>query len=571
LQDVRGLRVNEPAEILDPSPDVAPLGYEPAVAPVPRPPPHPMDRYLRTDHLDGQLKRKTVRGGAVTMVSQAMKFALNLASTWVLFRILRLGPSDFGLVAMVVTVTGIINLFKDMGLLRATVQSDRITHEQTTALFWIGVGIGLAATVLSCALAPAVAWFYGEPRLVPIMLVLGTGFLFGGVSVQHQALMQRQMHFSKLAAVDIGAAIAGTLAAVVAAGMGAGYWSLVVQQLAPVIFGSAAQWLICGWRPGRVAPAKGVGSMLLFGGNLTAFNVISYAQRHFDAVLVGRLAGAYAMGVYGKAFQLLLLPITQVTTPMSNIAVPALARLQGDPERFRYFYRRCLEILSAVTMPIVALLYVAADEAIITLMGHQWESSVTVFRLLAPAAWIATFQVATNWVFLSLGNTGRQLRMILVVAPLSVAACFIGIHLGQRYFEGPLAGAHGMALAVSIAAVILRYPTILYCFEGTPLRQRDLFASIWRPTTASLMAGAALWAIDREFPSRGHEFARLLIESAVFAVAYLGAWLVLPGGAKFVTNLTGMIGDLRDRGRPGNDAEEFGVSISVPARAGTAP
>jgi hypothetical protein len=241
---------------------------------------------------------------------------------------------------------------------------------------------------------------------------------------------------------------------------------------------------------------------------------------------------------------------------MSNIAVPALARLQSDPERFRYFYRRCLEVLSAVTMPAVALLYVAADEAIVALMGRQWEKSVLVFRLLAPAAWIATFQVATNWVFLSLGNTGRQLKMILVVAPVSVAACFLGAYLGKRYWHDPLGVAHGTALAVSIAAVALRYPTILYCFRGTPLTQRDLFAAIWRPTTASLIAGGALWLLDRRFPLTGHEAVRLLGESAIFGVAYLGAWMVLPGGRHLLARVRDMKKDLGRQPGPGFDVVE---------------
>lgn len=509
-----------------------------------------MDRYLNTDHLQGEIRRRTVRGGAVTMASQGMKFALNLASTWILFRLLGLGPADFGLVAMVVTVTGIINLFKDMGLLRAMVQCDRVTQPQATGLFWVSAAVGLGAMLLAWLLAPGVAWFYGEPRLVPIMLVLASGFLFGGLSVQHQALMQRQMQFSRLAAVDVGASVLGTVVAVVAAWAGAGYWALVVQQLTPVIIASAAQWAICGWRPGWPAAAAGMRSMLMFGGNLTAFNVISYAQRHFDAVLVGRLAGVHAMGVYGKAFQLLMLPITQINTPMSNIAVPALARLQNDPKEYRYFYRRSIEVLSSVTMPIVALLFVAADEVIVTLMGPQWLETVLVFRLLVPAAWIATFQVATNWVYLSLGNTDRQLRMILVVAPISVAAYFVGAYLGMRYWGGALGAAYGTALAASISAVVLRYPAVLYSFKGTPLTQRDLFAAIWRPTVASVLAGLVIWGLDRLFFVRGHDFVRLMAESAAFAVVYLACWIVLPGGARFLAGFTGLLKELKGRAKP---------------------
>ena len=109
------------------------------------------------------LKRKSVRGGAISLVAQGLKFGVQMGSVMILARLL--SPEDFGLQGMVVTMMGIIGLFKDGGLSIATVQRDVITHEQTSTLFWINVGLGAVLTLITAAMAPALVAFYNEPRL----------------------------------------------------------------------------------------------------------------------------------------------------------------------------------------------------------------------------------------------------------------------------------------------------------------------------------------------------------------------------------------------------------------------
>ena len=152
-------------------------------------------------------------------------------------------PEDFGLVGMVTAFTGFLGLFRDAGLSMATVQRESITEAQLSTLFWINLAVGGLLALLSAALAPVLVSFYGEPRLFLIAIGLGAAFIFNGAAAQHRAMLQRNMRFAALAAIDIVALIIGIAAGVAVALAGGGYWGLVVMTVAPT--GSECLRCVC--------------------------------------------------------------------------------------------------------------------------------------------------------------------------------------------------------------------------------------------------------------------------------------------------------------------------------------
>src|SRR5207248_3564572 len=186
---------------------------------------HRHQEHFKTDHLLTNLKGHTISSGAVTVSAQGAKFLLNMASTMILARLLM--PRDFGLVAMVMTVANFLRVFKDAGLSIATVQREKITHAQVSNLFWINVGVSALCTLIVAASAPLIGSFYHNSRVIEIALLLSLTFLISGLTVQHQALLKRQMRFKALALIEVGSMAVGVLVAVVMALMGYRYWSLV--------------------------------------------------------------------------------------------------------------------------------------------------------------------------------------------------------------------------------------------------------------------------------------------------------------------------------------------------------
>jgi O-antigen/teichoic acid export membrane protein len=148
-----------------------------------------------------ELKRKSVRGGAVAVGAQGTKLVLQTGTVMLLARLL--SPEDFGLTGMAATLTGFLGLFRDAGLGAATVQRREVTHEQLSTLFWINVAVGAGLAAFTIVMAPALARFYSEPRLFWIAVVTGTTFVFNGLIAQHGALMSREMRFATQARIDL--------------------------------------------------------------------------------------------------------------------------------------------------------------------------------------------------------------------------------------------------------------------------------------------------------------------------------------------------------------------------------
>ncbi len=494
-------------------------------------------RHFSTDHLKTDLKGRSVRAGAVTVAAQVSRFVINLGSTAVLARILT--PDDFGLIAMLFAVTAFVEMFRDMGLSSATIQRKDIDQSQVSALFWTNVAFsGLVSSLIILA-APWIAAYYGREELTNVGRVIGLTFFLGGLNAQHTALLARQMRFAPQAIVTVCAMFVGAIASIIAAYKGMGYWSLVIGQVALAGASTIGIWSVSGWMPGRPRWDPSVGPMLKYGFNLAGFGFINTFARSFDSVLIGSNLGATQAGLYSKAYQFVLLPIQQINTPLSRVAMPALSRLQSDPAQYRRFFINAVGVTTFIGMPIVALLFVAANEAILLQFGPQWTESVPLFRLLAPAAFFGTFNVATGWVYASLGHTHRQLKWGVVTSICSVTGFLLAIKLGY--------GAKGVAAAFSIVycGVTMGIPGFWFCFRGTSLRLADAWEAIWRPAITSIAAAGGTWAFAHYVDLPPNPGLSLLLQGIVYGVMYIAAWLALPNGRERLVGVLSLVKSLK--------------------------
>lgn len=439
--------------------------------------------HFNTDHLKENLKERSVKGGAITMIAQLSKLVLQIGSNVFLARLLT--PSDFGLVAMVTVVATFIVMFKDMGLSQATVQKAEINHAQISTLFWINALFGLFVMFITWSLAPAIASFYNEPALKAITIALAFGLFVGGLTVQHQALLRRQMRFKELSIVEVSSMFSGVIAGIVTAWMGFGYWALVILQITQASVMMIGAWYYSKWRPGLPARNSGIGSMLAFGGYMTAYGFINYFARNLDTILIGWRWGATPTGLYSRAYSLLLLPIGQLTAPFSGVAVPALSRLQDEPEQFKNHYLKMIKIIAYISMPMIISMAILAHEIVYIVLGDQWSGAAELFQILAIAAFWQPIASTVGWVYVSLNNVRRMMLWGLIGTSVMAIAIIIGLPWG----------ASGVALAYSISMWVLIYPLFSFAFYNTPLDIKNLVVALKYPVVVGISSGIGFYFI----------------------------------------------------------------------------
>jgi O-antigen/teichoic acid export membrane protein len=483
------------------------------------------------EHLHADLKGRSVRAGAQSMAAQVAQILLQSVATVTLARLL--SPVDFGLVAMVTAVTAIASAFSDLGLTEATIQRKEISHRQISTLFWINMGMGLLLTVITAAMAPALAWFYKEPRLLGITLAVSPTFFIGGLRAQHNALLKRKMRFSSIAIRDVTCYAFAVPVAVLLAWYGAGYWAIVALPMILNLGQLVISWWMVAWRPGLPGRDTEIRSMLGFGGNVAASYLVFNWIRNADNVLIGWYWGAGPLGLYSRAFNLLTLALSQINGPASNVVFPALSRTQGDPELFARYYLRTVNLIMWIVAALFGFLFVAARPVIVLVLGEKWIDAAPVFRILAVSVVGQMLLESILWLFVSRGQSARLLKLLLIISPLMVASFAIGLPFGIK----------SVALALSIFLVVSLPWILKFAFSGTDLTLGRLAKALLCPTLLSLV-GVVFAESAMRLIGPQSTLSQLVVAALAFAIIYSLA-LLIPAVRKEITSLWRLISELR--------------------------
>jgi PST family polysaccharide transporter len=493
--------------------------------------------WCSTADVKTDLGELTIRSGRAASLSQLLKALVDLTATLVLARLLV--PSDFGLVGMVAVLTGFVALFNDLGLATVTVQRDDLDSSDVSSLFWLNTALGVALFAITALASPLVAAFYQESRLTPIACVLGASFALTGVTVQHRALLRRRMLNARLAGVELTQTVVGVVAAVWLATKGFGVWAIALRSPIAAGAGVVATFLACDFRPQATLRSQKLGLLFGSGARLTGFTVVNYLARNFDNLLIGRYAGAHALGLYSRAYDLLMLPIRQISEPASAVAVPSLSRVVDEPERYRNAFLRMFEKVLLLSLPLGAFLMASSDAVIEVVLGSRWSGASSIFFWLGWLTFSQPIGNATGWLFVSQGRTSELFRWGIIGASLAVASFLVGLPWG----------AEGVAMAYSLSGVAVRTPIVLFmaCRAG-PVRVGHILR-VALPIVVAALASLAMGFLARRLVGPTPPIVTLLMTAGVCAGTMLTLLLPFASGRRALSDLV-MIADFRRRFSP---------------------
>jgi O-antigen/teichoic acid export membrane protein len=455
------------------------------------------------------LRDRTILAGVANVFGRAVSVLLRIFSIMILARLV--SPRDYGLVGMVYAFIGFFNTVANFGLFQAAVQHDTMTEEQSSTLFWINLLFGGILTMLAIALAPFISAFYHEPQLVSVTSVVACGFFLNGAGVQHAALLQRQLRFVASALISISGALVGTAVAIGMALAGCGYWAVVSMSVSVPLTLTLCNWLATGWIPGKLRRNCDIRSMVNFGGTMTLNGLVGYVGTNFGRMLLGRFWGPATLGIYDRAFTLIMVPTDNLNWAIGEVALAALSRTRDDPDRLRRYFLKGYSLVIALSLPISTMGAIFSDELIFVVLGDKWGDAAGIFRILLPTILVSAIVDPLGWLIDALGRVKRSLKIAMVVAPFVMVGATIGLPYGPK----------GVAIAYSGVMMMKLIPVIVWTVQGTPIRICDVLRALGPPVISSVAAAFFAWGAHILYTSAFPAFERLASDVAIFVAVYV--------------------------------------------------
>ena len=474
---------------------------------------------------EGQgLHRTAVRSAGITVFGEGASFAIQVAATVVLARLLT--PADFGVVTMVTTFSLLPCSFGLNGFTEAILQREGITHSLASNLFWINVGVGAVLTLAFASIGPLLALFYHDPLVTHVTEGMSLTILVASFSVIHLALLKRAMRFTGVAANNVISRAVFVTVSIVLAALGWGYWALVAGYVTQQISTCIGAWIMCRWSPSLPSNSPGTGAMVKFALNVYSHFSFSYLSGNTDNLLVGWRYNAQALGFYKKAFDLFYLPANQLLSPMAAVVIATLSRVNRDRDNYRRYILAGISVLAFFGMGIGADFTLVGRDLIRFLLGPAWSESGRIFAFFGPGIGVMLLYNTHGWIHLSIGRPDRWFRWGVFEFLCTASLFLLALHWGPV----------GVASAWTISYFVLMLPAFWYAGQPIDFGVAPILAVIWKFFVASVAAGCiTLWLghvihLFSTMPGAHGAFVRLVSVSAVFFALYLGAVIVLHRG-----------------------------------------
>lgn len=456
------------------------------------------------------LRRSVVRAiGASSAISVLTK-VVSLAVTLVLVRLLT--PADYGLVALATTVTGVIGFFNEIGLGSAIVQRKQVADDEVNGCF----GIALLASTVLCAVTVALAWpaaaYYRMPELAPVLATLGGSLYFGAFNTVPLALLRKALRFQAVLSCTALTVAVQAAVSIPLAFAGYRHWSIVFGFLVGQAAGTLWFWHASGWRPSWPLHLARGRALMGYGMNITATRVLWHLYMNADKLIIGKLIGAHAVGVYDVARSLANLPTSQISGVATNVASPVFARLQDDTAALRGAMLRLVRGVAYLALPVLAGMAVLADALVATLAGPQWGDAVWPLRALCLAEMVACIANLQTQLLISSGQVKRLVRYNMLCALTLPAALAVGAWQG---------GLVGVGLTWALVYPLLYGWLLREVLRVVQLPWLHYVRALAPPVLGAAFMAVAVLAAVALMPAAWAPPLRLLLGSAVGALVFV--------------------------------------------------
>lgn len=388
-------------------------------------------------------------------------------------------PEEFGLVGMAMVITSFLTVISDMGLYNALVQrkEDDLTELRYSSAFWFL--LILASTIVACFflfISPLGASFYNEPKLIPVLNALSFYLFFSILTIIPRVVLTKQLDFRSLMRITYAGTIISSIIAIIMALADYGVWSLVAKSIVGSAIVFISFWIKVKWKPSSVFSLKTLKQLSGYSTFSQLDAILYFFRNNLDYLIIGKLAGAAALGYYTLAFTLSEVLRAQLYSILNKVLFPIYSTIQDDLQKIKEYYLEVMRYTAMVTFPIAGLFIGLADLFIYTFFGDQWLDAAAPLRILSVATIITAISGTPAEVLKGMGKPSVNFYIslantIFVAVPL--------LYLGQKYF-----GITGVASAVCIHYTTSRILFHHYMKKYINITDKEVYLVLRKPILA---------------------------------------------------------------------------------------
>jgi len=360
------------------------------------------------------------------LLSQGMGFIVTI------FLARLLEPEDFGLVALIMVIIGIANIFTDIGLGGALIQRRRVHPIHYSSVFYFNIIVGFFLTIVTYLSAEWIGEFYQNKQLVVLVQVLSSLFVINALSSVQNTRLRKELNYSRLTKMSFISSLISGFVGIYLAMDGAGVWSLVGQILTMTVVYNVLIWTITDWRPSLRFSWKALRQLWGYGFRMFLSGMLDVIFTKIDFLIIGKIFPLATLGYFQRAKSLNRMVVQYSSGSLMAVLFPVFSKVQNDVPRFQNIILKSLGIISFVVFLLIGVLFLISEELIVIIFSAKWLPSVDFFKVLVLSGFAYPISALLVNILSSRGKSKEFLR--LEIYKKLIASCnllilfFLGIN-----------------------------------------------------------------------------------------------------------------------------------------------
>ncbi len=381
--------------------------------------------------------------------SQVLLQLIDIVVTAILSRLL--APNDFGLFAVVFVALNLFNNLKNLGFGSALIQRKEPTNLEISSIFWLNAFVGLCFTLVLFIASDSIGAFFSKDGLPFLLRLVSVVYIIRGLTSVPATLIQKKLQFRAIFKMNASTVIIANGVAILAAQQGFGVLSLAFRMITGSVIGLLLNWYVSGYKPSLSFNWSALKPYFNFGWPIFLDGILGYGLRNLDNILIGKYFSATTLGFYNKSYQLMVLPLRNITQVLGGVMFPTLSKM-NDPLVLKKAYLKSISLVSFVSFPAMFGLSVLSEEAILIIYGNQWRPAIPYLQILCiTGAFQPLASMAGNY-YLVKGKTFLSLKVSAFSRVFMMSAMIFGIQYG----------ALGVAISYTISSLIAFIPEVYF-------------------------------------------------------------------------------------------------------------